>query len=45
MGVIFCADGTAMNEELIKLGYIVLGGLSVLSESMLVIKKTIEVRC
>jgi len=43
LGATYCANGTATNEELIKLSHIVLGGLSSLGESVPVVKKTIEV--
>ena len=45
MGATFCAEGTTMNDELIKLVNIVLDGLSAFGESVAVVKKTIEVGC
>ena len=43
MGAISVFDHTVTNEELIKLGHIILGGLSALGESVPVVKKMIEV--
>jgi len=45
LGHTFLADGTATNKELIKLGHIILGRLSALSDSMRIVKKIIEIGC